>query len=83
VKLDGDTLSTVPDEPPAAGPDRALDPPLLDTGCPDAAEADVVVVAMPEPLLAVALTMPYAPPPIAMVVAPIAMDLMSFRENMD
>jgi hypothetical protein len=27
VKLDLDTLSTVPDAPPAAGPDRALDPP--------------------------------------------------------
>jgi len=26
VKLDVDTLSTVPDAPPAAGPDRALDP---------------------------------------------------------
>jgi hypothetical protein len=27
VKLDVDTLPTVPDAPPAAGPDRALDPP--------------------------------------------------------
>ena len=27
VKLDVDTLSTVPDAPPAAVPDRALDPP--------------------------------------------------------
>jgi hypothetical protein len=27
VKPDVDTLSTVPDAPPAAGPDRALDPP--------------------------------------------------------
>jgi hypothetical protein len=26
VKLAVDTLSTVPDAPPAAGPDRALDP---------------------------------------------------------
>jgi len=26
VKLDLDTLPTVPDDPPAAGPDRALDP---------------------------------------------------------
>jgi hypothetical protein len=26
VKLDVDTLSTVPDAPPEAGPDRALDP---------------------------------------------------------
>jgi len=28
VKLDVDTLSTVPTVPPAAGPERALDPPL-------------------------------------------------------
>jgi len=43
VKLDLDTLPTVPDDPPAAGPDRALDPPpaelrllaglLANTGC--------------------------------------------------
>ena len=26
MKLDADTLSTVPDAPPEAGPDRALDP---------------------------------------------------------
>src|SRR5438045_2008528 len=30
VKLDVDTLSTVPDAPPVAGPDRALDAPLAD-----------------------------------------------------
>jgi hypothetical protein len=44
VKLDVDTLPTVPDAPPAAGPDRALAPPPPDprppaeplpgTGCP-------------------------------------------------
>jgi hypothetical protein len=83
MKPDGDTLSTVPDDPPAAGLDRALDPPPLDTGCPEVAKADVTVVAVPEPLLAVALTMPYAPPPIAMTAPPIAMDLVSLRENMD
>jgi hypothetical protein len=59
VKLDVDTLSTVPDDPPAAGPDRALDPLLPDdTGCPDAAEGDVVVIGVAELLLAVALTTP-------------------------
>jgi hypothetical protein len=58
VKLELDTLSTVPDDPPAAGPDRALDPLPADTGCPDVAEADAAVVAVPEPVLAVALTMP-------------------------
>jgi hypothetical protein len=30
VKLDVDTLATVPDAPPEAGPDRALDPPPPD-----------------------------------------------------
>jgi hypothetical protein len=56
VKLDVDTLPIVPDAPPAAGPDRALDPdpnraldPTLDVGA--------VVVAV-ELLLAVALTIP-------------------------
>jgi hypothetical protein len=58
VKLDVDTLSTVPDDPPAAGPDRAFDPLPPDTGCPDVAERDEAAVAVPDPLLAVALTMP-------------------------
>jgi hypothetical protein len=57
VKLDLDTLSTVPDDPPAAGPDRALDPPPR-PGWPTAAEGDVAVDTAPEPVLAVALTMP-------------------------
>jgi len=57
VKLDLDTLSIVPDAPPAAGPDRALDPPLPGTGRPDVAAGEVAAVAVPE-LLAVALTMP-------------------------
>jgi hypothetical protein len=39
VKLDVDTLSTVPDAPPAAGPDRALDP----GGDVAVAEGDVAV----------------------------------------
>jgi hypothetical protein len=39
VKLDVDTLPTVPDAPPEAGPDRALDPPL--PGCPAVAELEV------------------------------------------
>jgi hypothetical protein len=43
VKLDVDTLSTVPDAPPAAGPDRALDPPLPGMSCPAVAEGDVAV----------------------------------------
>ena len=48
MKLDVDTLPTVPDDPPEAGPDRALDPPppaasLPGPGCPDVAEGDVAV----------------------------------------
>jgi hypothetical protein len=38
VKLDVDTLPTVPDDPPAAGPDRALDP---DPSCAADAEGDM------------------------------------------
>jgi hypothetical protein len=34
VKPDLDTLVTVPDDPPAAGADRALDPPPADSGAP-------------------------------------------------
>jgi hypothetical protein len=48
VKLDVDTLATVPTDPPAAGPDRALDaPPALGpaaapgAGCAAEAEGDV------------------------------------------
>jgi hypothetical protein len=48
VKLDVDTLPTVPDAPPAAGPDRALDPAPPDPGPPATpllavAEGDVAV----------------------------------------
>jgi hypothetical protein len=82
VKLDADTVSTVPDAPPAAGPDRALDPPPATAGRPAVAAEKVAVVAEPEPLLA-AVTMPYAPPAIAIAAAPIAMNLVSLPENMD
>jgi hypothetical protein len=54
VKLDVDTLLTVPTTPPAAGPDRALDPAFAAAPvfavCPELAPA--------EPLLEVALTIP-------------------------
>jgi hypothetical protein len=49
VKLDVDTLTTVPDAPPEAGPDRALDPPPPDPRPPAeplppaVAEGDVAV----------------------------------------
>src|SRR5437868_6290781 len=57
VKDDVDTFSTVPDAPPAAGPDRALDPPPRGALCPDVT-ADVAVVVVRGPLPAVAPTMP-------------------------
>ncbi|WP_143172567.1 hypothetical protein [Actinacidiphila paucisporea] len=43
VKPDAEVLSTVPDEPPAAGPDRALEPPApaLPPGMPCPAVDDV------------------------------------------
>jgi hypothetical protein len=59
-----------------------LDPPRADTGVPDVAAADVAVVGVPDPVLAVALTMPMALPPIARAAAPMAMDLVILRENM-
>ena len=34
MKLDLDTLPTVPDDPPAAGPDRAFEAPPADPGAP-------------------------------------------------
>jgi hypothetical protein len=58
VKLDVDTLAIVPDAPPAAGPERALDPPPRARSCPDLVDADGAAVVVAEPLLAVALTMP-------------------------
>ncbi|HWM96507.1 MAG TPA: hypothetical protein VNO54_05565 [Streptosporangiaceae bacterium] len=53
VKPDVDTLPTVPDDPPAAGPDRAPDPPPPDPGPP----AEPLLTAA-ELLLEVALTIP-------------------------
>jgi hypothetical protein len=58
-----------------------LDSPLPPNG--NGFEEDVVAVAVPEPLPAVELAMPYTPPPSAMVAAPIAMNLVSLRENMN
>jgi hypothetical protein len=53
VKPDVDRLLTVPDDPPAAGPDRALDPPP-----PELPAAGAVLAAAVEPLPEVALTIP-------------------------
>jgi hypothetical protein len=54
VKLGVDTVPTVPAAPPAAGPDRALDPPLPGP----APAAGGLVLAAAGPLLDVALTIP-------------------------
>jgi hypothetical protein len=60
VNFDVDTVPTVPDAPPAAGPDRALDPPPPDP--PPLAEplldADGLLLAAAGLLLEVALTIP-------------------------
>jgi hypothetical protein len=56
VRLDVDTLSIVPTVPPAAGPERALEPPLRGASPP---EGEVVAaVAVVEPFPAIAPTMP-------------------------
>jgi hypothetical protein len=59
VKPDVDPLPTVPDAPPAAGPDRALDPPPPDPGLPEKPlPAAWCVLEAAELLLEVALTIP-------------------------
>ncbi|HWE12522.1 MAG TPA: hypothetical protein VG365_03370 [Solirubrobacteraceae bacterium] len=58
MKLDADTLATVPVVPPAAGPERALDPPPPAARGPDGAEIEAAAVPVLDPVLAVALTMP-------------------------
>jgi hypothetical protein len=79
VKLDADTLSTVPVAPPAAGPDRALDPAGLD---PVVAGAVDAVPAVVELLLEVVLPPPQATPPTAKAVTATAMAVVRFQENM-
>ena len=58
VKLDVDTLPTVPAAPPAAGPDRALDPPPPDPPAAPLLEGAEALLEGAEPLLEVALTIP-------------------------
>ena len=74
VKPEADTLPTVPDAPPAAGPDRALDP-----------AAGPAPLATLLPLLALVpefeLTIPYVPPAIAIATALATMELVTLREN--
>jgi hypothetical protein len=57
VKLDVDTLPTVPDAPPAAGPDRALDP-------LPAAVVEVLPPAVVEGAVAAGEDVPHAASPI-------------------
>jgi len=57
VKPDVDTLLAVPDDPPAAGPDRALDPPP-DPEPPAGPLPAVPLLAAAELPLEVALTIP-------------------------
>jgi hypothetical protein len=75
VNFGVDTLPTVPDAPPAAGPDRALDPP------PDRGPPAEPLLAAAGLLLAVALMIPYEPPATAMAAAAAMMDLVSLRED--
>jgi hypothetical protein len=73
VKPDGDMPATVPDVPPAAGPDRALDP------LPGPRPAAGPPLAADEPPPEIALTTPYEPPPIARTAAATMMDLVTLR----
>jgi hypothetical protein len=83
VKPDVDTLSTVPDAPPVAGADRALDPAFAVVAVPLGPTCAVVaVLAGAELLLEVAPRAPYATPPTAMAVTATAMALVRFRKNM-
>jgi len=86
TKPDADTLSTVPAAPPAAGPERgperAPNPPQPGAPCPGGASGHPAAAAR-ESAPGAALTMPQTPPPTAMAVALIAMDLESLREIME
>jgi hypothetical protein len=78
VKPEVEMLLTVPTTPPAAGPDRALDP-AFPAFPANPAFAVCPVLAPAEPPPEVALTMPYAPPPITTTAAPMARGLLSLR----
>jgi hypothetical protein len=78
VKPDVDTLPTVPDDPPAAGPDRALDPPP-----PELLAAGEELLAAGEALLAAVEALLEEQPATAMATVPTTMDMMSLRESID
>jgi hypothetical protein len=69
VKPDVEISFTVPIDPPVAGPDRTLDPPLPAPRNAAGAIAALAVGLLPN----VALTIPYAPPATAAAARPAAM----------
>ena len=82
MKLDGERLAIVPAAPPAAGPERALDPPPPEKGRPELGDEDVDAEVAVNPLLAVVVKM-YAPPETAMAAATTARSLVGLRKNID
>jgi hypothetical protein len=75
VKLDPDTLLTVPTAPPAAGPDRALDPWAPDPKPPGLeglllAAAELLLLEEEEQA-----TIPREPPPITIAAIPLDITL--------
>jgi hypothetical protein len=76
VKPDVDKLPTVPDDPPAAGPDRALDPPPPE---PLLAAGEALLAA--GELLAAVEALLEEQPATAMAAAPTTMDMVSLREG--
>jgi hypothetical protein len=76
-----DTLLTVPDDPPAAGPDRALDPPPPELLLAAGEALAVGELLSAGELLEVALTVPEEQPATAMAATPAKMDTVSLREN--
>jgi hypothetical protein len=76
VKPDVDKLPTVPDDPPAAGPDRALDPPPPE---PLLAAGEALLAA--GELLAAVEALLEEQPATAMAAAQATMDMMSLREG--
>ena len=69
MKPDVETVTTVPDAPPEAGPDRALDPPPPDPRPP----AEPLLAAVPEGDVAAAEDVPQAETPITAHISAAAM----------
>jgi hypothetical protein len=78
VKPDVEMSFTVPIAPPAAGPERALDPPLP---APRNAGGAVAAMAVAGLLLDVALRSPYVPPATAAAARPVTRKRMGLGEN--